>query len=704
MMDVFCLVFVCPQFPYTEYMDTLSPNKSAALTPEQEVRYIAGVGPAVAAKLATLDIRTIRDLLYHIPIGYEDLGQLRDVSTTPAKVAGAFAVDIHNVHVFRTPRKGWIVTEASGTNNGAHVKLVWFHQPYLVKKINAGSQVWIYGAHDGGTIPIFTNPSLIQETDIGTLQPKYPLRAGVTQLALRKYIHSALQHVVFSEDPIPESVRTQYHLCDLESSLRSIHFPNSLADATQARRRLSFQELLYVQLSIRQSRRVAEQERAPSVPYHHDAFKGVVDALPFTLTDEQRKILWAIVQDIGRPTPMMRLLQGDVGSGKTVIATMAAYHMALHEYQTAILAPTEILAMQHGHSIAQLLRTTGLTIGVLTGATGMLYTGGTAQVSTPKDVRKLLSEGNIHIAVGTHALLEKNTSFSKLGLAVVDEQHRFGVSQRSALKSKTQGYTPHFLSLSATPIPRSLQLALYGDVTISSLHTKPQHRAEIRTQQLGSITKTVLAHIQQEVAADHRVYIVCPSIEEESESAAVLNVYKNMVQLLPGIPIGMVHGKMNSQEKHAAIESLRSGATPVCVATTVIEVGMDISNATLMVILDAERFGLAQLHQLRGRIGRSTLPSWCYAISTAKNNPRLQAFCSTTDGFRIAELDLKLRGPGEITGTRQSGDLNISIANLDDVRLLTDVTQAAEKLSGHINHFPLLEKEMYQWQRSVHWE
>ena len=504
------------------------------------------------------------------------------------------------------------------------------------------------------------------------VMPIYPLTAGLSNASVLKAVEQALAICPVPEEVLPESVRMQYGILPAERAYHAIHQPASMTEAELAKKRLIFEEFFVFSAGLSLMRAARAGKQLP--PYQDTELKDFYGALPFTLTGAQQRAIEEIVKDLKRGVPMNRLVQGDVGSGKTMVAAAAAYLAVKNKKQAALMAPTEILAEQHYQSLSKLLTPLGVRVSLLTGS---------LTPKNKKEVRSCIEAGETDLVVGTHALVSESTVFQNLGLVIADEQHRFGVGQRSALSGK--GTDPHLLVMSATPIPRTLALLMYGDLEVSILDELPPGRQQTDTFLVGeSYRARINAFIRKQVAEGHQCYVVCPAVEENGDlDITAATVWAETLQktVFPDLRVALLHGQMKGAEKEAVMGSFARQEADVLVATTVIEVGVDVPNATLMVIEDADRFGLSQLHQLRGRVGRGSAKSYCILVSHSKNadtNGRLKALCSTTDGFKIAEEDLKLRGPGDFFGARQSGLPVFRVASLScDLKTLKEAQQAS---------------------------
>ncbi len=670
------------------------------LTPVLQLR---GVGPAIAEKLAAKGLATVGDLLLNLPRRYEDRRTPRTIDEAPlgerSMIVGTI-VKAHEAHGRRRRLEVLLRDEA-----GAHLLLLWFHyRGSMLQRLAPGTRVLVSGevraGYRGGGKTIThpdvepfgsaagAEPAALKDDDsFGRIVPVYTEVEGVPARSFRRIERRAVdEYLQFVPDALPRQIRERRKLLGLAEALREAHFPDRFADAAaqgrpggEPRRRLAFEELFLVQLGLALRRRGVKVE--PGIAFRADpvTLERIVKALPWPLTGAQVRAVRAIADDMRRTEPMNRLLQGDVGSGKTAVALCAALVAAEDGYQTALMAPTEILAEQHARSLRTLLRSAKIHVELVTGALGQRERNHAA---------RLLRSGTAQIVVGTHALAEEATAFHKLGLVVIDEQHRFGVMTRARLMSK--GHRPDVLVMTATPIPRTLALTLYGDLDVSVLDELPPGRTPIATKVYKDAARAKAYEvIRRELALGHQAYVVLPLVEESEKltdlKAATKERDRLAAEVFPDVTIGLVHGRQSAAERQEAMERFRSGTDRILVATTVIEVGVDVPNASVMLIEHAERFGLSQLHQLRGRVGRGAAKSHCLLItgsSGAEWGPiareRLKVMEQTTDGFRIAEADLELRGPGEFLGTRQSGMPDFAVAELArDQEILVEAREEA---------------------------
>ena len=666
-------------------------QKVATGSLDSPITVLKGVSTALAAKFKRLGVETVRDLLYFFPHRHLDYSQRKHISQL---TEGEEQTVIANVWEAKVAMPGGRrSTEAIVGDETGNVRVVWFNNPYLAKKLPTNSRVVLSGRVGlfNGRL-VFESPEweLLEDKELvhtGRLVPLYPLTQGLHPRQARKLMKEVVDQWAWQvEDFLPPALRQRCNLLELPQALVQAHFPESEDDKERARRGLAFDELLLLQLGVL-ARKRDWQESQPGHPFNIKTplLDKLTKSLPFALTSAQQKVLGEILADLEKPIPMSRLLQGEVGSGKTVVATAALLVGAASGYQGAFMAPTEILAEQHFANVCQLLSRAGAQVaeeenlrrysGLLSRPlTIALLIGGISQ-ARKQEIQQLISRGDIDIIIGTHALIQEGVEFKRLGLAVVDEQHRFGVAQRSALRQK--GFNPHVLVMTATPIPRTLALTLYGDLDLSVIDELPPGRQVVKTKWLKpSQRDSAYAFLRKQVAEGRQAFIICPLVEESeviAAKAAVAEYERLSNEVFPDLRLGLIHGRMSVAEKDEVMHRFRSGKLDVLVSTPVVEVGIDVPNATVMLVESADRFGLSQLHQFRGRVGRGQEQSYCMLLS---QNPseigreRLDIIEKTHDGFQLAEEDLKLRGPGEFFGTRQSGLPDLRMAKLSDVALL----------------------------------
>ena len=643
------------------------------------ITILKGIGPSKAKQFANLNIFTLGDLICHFPRGYEDRTKLVPIEKLEPDVPACFKAMVMNTPRTAHVRKGLDITRVQVADTTGRLNLTFFNSKYVSDQLQYGKEYIFYGAVSGDFIGYnMTNPAFeaLDSAPVTTRRvlPIYPLTAGLSNGAVLKAVRQALEICDPPEEIIPVEIRQQYGILPAERAYSAIHEPASMAEAELAKKRLIFEEFFVFSAGLSLIRASRAEKR--TAPYANTDLEDFHKALPFALTGAQTRAVNEIMADFRRGAPMNRLVQGDVGSGKTMVAAAAAFAAARNGHQSALMAPTEILAEQHYKSLQKLFAPMGIRVALLTGS---------MKPKEKRDVRENIQLGLVDLVVGTHALITDATVFSDLGLVITDEQHRFGVGQRAKLSAK--GTDPHLLVMSATPIPRTLALLMYGDLDVSILDELPPGREPVDTFLVGeSYRARINAFIRKQVAEGHQCFVVCPAVEENEElGVKAATVWAETLQqtVFPDLRIALLHGQMKGAEKEEAMASFARGEADVMVATTVIEVGVDVPNATLMVIEDADRFGLSQLHQLRGRVGRGKAKSYCILTSHNKNQEtlqRLKALCRTTDGFKIAEEDLKLRGPGDFFGSRQSGLPTFRVANLSyDLQTLKDAQAASAR-------------------------
>src|SRR5579875_696199 len=695
-----------------------------------DITAVPGIGASVAAKLHNLGIRTVRDLLFYFPREHRDYSKLTKISHIPFNEVTTTMGLIWDVEQKRTSN-GRTRTIATISDDTGKLSVTWFNQSYLYKQLKEAKDSYIvvtgikqrFGNKVEFSVRSHEFPDQGDLLHTGRLVPIYPLTEGLHAKALRRYTKWVVdRYAAMVPDHLPPMIRSAGHLLTLPEAIAQIHYPENDELLQAARRRLAFDELFLIQLGM-QERRTRWQHEAPqgtafnidyrrifvhppedvepsapashTVQREHDAQRGRDESrpygtlwsmvaseqpfeatLPFAFTPAQRRVIGEICNDLAQNRPMCRLLQGDVGAGKTAVAAAALFMAASNGFQSALMAPTELLAEQHYRSVSKMLEPFGISTVLLSGS---------LRQRERQQARAALESGQASIAIGTHALIQEDVAFQKLGLVIVDEQHRFGVEQREALRQK--GYHPHMLVMTATPIPRTLALTLYGDLDISIIDQLPPGRQKIITRwRTGTRRNEAMATIVHEVAAGRQAFIICPLIEESDSLAAkaATTEYERLQrEVFPNLRLGLLHGAMKAAEKDQVMRQFRDGELDILVATSVIEVGIDIPNATVMVIEDADRFGLSQLHQFRGRVGRGKHQSFCYVLSAdagQQAQERLGVFQEIDDGFRLAEEDLRLRGPGDFIGVRQSGMPELRVADLSDTALIELSRKLAARL------------------------
>ena len=696
------------------------------------VQYVKGIGPRLAQVLDAKGLRTVDDLLHYLPFRYEDRLNPRGINELRAGEMATVIAEVRNSGLFRTRRMP--IFQMTAGQGRAKLKCIWFNATYLRDRFKPGQMVALYGKveqdHYGGELQL-TQPQFEilgdpedssaegaeakagASLEVGRIVPIYESagQGRLTSRWFRRIIHAALSNLPPEvADPIPAAVRSHLSLISPREALRRVHWPEAgeslqdlQASRTPAHIRLIFEELFFIELGLELKRRELKAQTGIAFRLDESVRSAIKKILPFHPTGAQKRALKEIADDMAQPVPMRRLLQGDVGSGKTLVAFEAAIIAIENGYQVALMAPTEILAQQHFFSARRILEAAGYRVVLLTGS---------MEEERKRETRRHIAQGNAQLVIGTHALIEQKVEFAKLGLVVVDEQHRFGVLQRFKLMKKTT--EPDVLVMTATPIPRTLALTLYGDLDVSVLDEMPPGRMPIVTRRVSDERSAeVWDFLGKQAAAGHQAYVVYPVIEEneETELKAALKMYKELSKkVFPTLRVGLLHGRLDSDLKDQVMRLFQKGELDILVATTVIEVGVDVPNATVMVIEHAERFGLAQLHQLRGRIGRGSAKSYCVLMTGGKvsedGERRLDALVRTTDGFQIAELDLELRGPGEFFGTRQAGLPSFQVANLIRDRQLLEAAklEAAAVIAGPNSEISQVEIERALRHMRTRWQ
>lgn len=679
------------------------------------VSSITRVGQSTAGKLKKLGIETAQDLIFYYPFRWQDFSLVSEIAKLEPTDAATVKGKIQLINNRRSFAKRKNLTEALIADKSGSIKVIWFNQPYLIKVLSPGDEVYLSGKVDFDRYNLqFVNPVYEKaggETiHTARLVPIYSLTGNLTQKQIRFLISAVMPAVNFINDWLPPEIIKKFNLPDLKFALRQIHFPQNQKSMAEAQWRLKFEELFLFQLRILLSKREIASSPAEPIKFYEKETKKFVDSLPFKLTDDQRRAAWQIISDLGKNRPMNRLLEGEVGSGKTVVALLAMFNAALDGRQAVLMAPTEILAGQHYNNICRLLGKTKIKTALLTRSQQILNQKKTAK----KEVFKKIKSGGAKIIIGTHALVQEKVEFANLVLAVIDEQHRFGVKQRQLLRQKSAGKEtlPHLLSMTATPIPRSLALSLYGDLDLSVIYELPKERKKIITKIIEPKNRrAAYDFVRSEIKAGRQAFVICPLIDLSDKLGvkAVTAEYEKLKdQIFPDLKIAMLHGKLKAANKEEVMADFLAKKFDILTATSVVEVGVDAANASVMLIEGAERFGLAQLHQFRGRVGRSSHQSYCFLFTeneSEKTRQRLDALISAKDGFELAEYDLKFRGPGEIYGLVQSGFPEFKIAQLTDYEIITQAKEAAEAvISEGLDKYPALKQKMDQVVEKIHLE
>ena len=692
--------------------------------------------------LEKMGIKTVRDLLWHFPVRYEDFSKIYAIAELEPGQQATIQAAIEDVRIRRT-RRGFTIIEAVLADESGSLRAVWFNQPYITNVLRAGrianfsGKVSISDENDlylsGPAYEVLkaaTAESRPETTHTARLVPVYPETKGITSRGIRFLTQRILKQGPAVDEWLPASVLHETKLPTLKSAIEAIHFPKKIESALAAQKRFSFEDLFLLQIwNLEQKLKLSEKE-APAIPTNIDRVKAILEGLPFTLTQSQKQSFWEIIQDIGKSKPMNRLLQGDVGSGKTIVAALSALMAAESGHQTAFMAPTEILVRQHFETMQKFLKNVPgdekPTIGIVTAneATA-LYSDGLEAKMSKKEFLAKTTAGSIAIVFGTHSLIQKSVSFKDLGLVVIDEQHRFGTSQRRTLARGNADLVPHFLSMSATPIPRTLMLTIFGDLDLSLITELPAGRKPITTKIVGPTERqSAYAFMRSEIKSGRQAFVICPRIDPDDETAkadrkivstlelrSVKEEYERLSKkIFPDVRVAMLHGQMKPQEKESVMREFKEGRSDILVATSVIEVGVDIPNATIMMIEGADRFGLAQLYQFRGRVGRGGHESYCLLMSESKGESvqgRLGAILKAKNGFELAEYDLKLRGPGEFFGGAQSGFPDTIMSGLQNPDLIKESREAAFaliKADPSLRGEPKLRSKLAEFEKRIHQE
>jgi len=713
------------------------------ITLDTDVSEISRVGKTTAGRLNRLGIASVRDLLLFFPFRYEDFRVQKKIADLKpgeqANIVGA----IDFIQNRRSSRKRMYITEALVSDGSDTIKIVWFNQPFLAKNLKTGDRVSLAGKIDGESGSLVMPSPQYEKSGTGAslhtqgLVPMYHLTSNITQKQIRFLIAQTIGAAGSLKDWLPPAAAKRQKLIPLLSAVKKIHFPKNHKDIELARQRLAFNELFLLQIQSVLAKLDRQSSQAEPIEFKEKATKDFVGSLPFSLTAAQKKAAWQIIKDIGQNQPMSRLLEGDVGSGKTIVALIAMLNTALNGYQSVLMVPTEILARQHFNSISKLLQNYKIKIGLVTHSEKSIYKLQITNYKLQKNSKiqsrvlgtntKITAQEVINqsdIVIGTHALIQENIEFKNLVLAIIDEQHRFGVEQRKALIEKSRknqlpenplsAISPHFLSMTATPIPRSLALALYGDLDLSIINELPKNRRPIITKVVPEADRQMAYDfIRNQIKSGRQVFVICPLIDL-SDKLGVKSVKEEFAKLdavvFPELKIGLLHGRLKAKEKEAVMQNFLDNEIKILVSTSVVEVGVDVPNATIMMIEGAERFGLAQLHQFRGRVGRAEYQSYCFLFAetaSEKTMRRLEALVNCHDGFALARMDLKFRGPGEVFGTAQKGFPELKIATLFDYGLMLRARQEAENIireDRSLTEWPELKKRIITLNNLTHQE
>lgn len=719
-----------------------------------KVEEVPKIGLTYQKRLKKFGIKTIRDLLFHFPSRYDDFSEIINIKEARQRLGEVVCVqgrivEIENKHTFK---KWMAMTEAIIEDDTGQVKAVWFNQPYISKSFQEDDFVCLAGKISLYKEGIYlNNPSheKINEigenealTHTGRIVPVYPETRGITSRWLRYVIKPLLYR--FAEqipETLPKEIIKKYKFLPINEAIWQLHFPESFEAADAAKSRFSFEEIFLIQLNVLKEKIKLMRKQSPACKMDADLMKKFTESLPFQLTDSQKKCAFQILKDLEKSVPMSRLLEGDVGSGKTIVATMASLSVVANGHQVAFLAPTEILAKQHFKSISNLLKNFNVRMGLLTGKDARIFKNNEVAEVSKKSFLGDLENGQIDIAVGTHSLIQKGVVFKNLGLAIVDEQHRFGVEQRDYLV-KGRKMIAHLLSMTATPIPRTLALTIYGDLDLSLIDEMPKNRKKIKTIIVEPSQRSqAYEFIKKEVADGKGVFVICPKIENQNskikeqktesivgsfapqnypmalgnlamqEVKAVKDEYEKLSkEIFPDLRITMLHGKMKAAEKERIMIDFQKGEVDILLSTSVVEVGVDVPRATIMMIEGAERFGLSQLHQFRGRVGRNDMQSYCFLFTTSPdqlNRKRLKALVESSNGFELAQKDLEIRGPGSLYGTQQWGIGDMAMQGLSNIFLVEKTRAAAKEIlekDPELKNYPELKERLKQFQQKIHFE
>ncbi|HNZ84038.1 MAG TPA: ATP-dependent DNA helicase RecG [Candidatus Pacearchaeota archaeon] len=709
------------------------------ITLDSDINFLPGIPTVYRKKLKNLEINKVRDLLFYFPTRYQDFSKLIEIKNIPANqdvsIRGQI-LEIKNNFIRR-----YKITSALISDETGNIKATWFGQTYLSKILKKGDWVILAGKTVQTKSGIHLSNPIYEKIDpqefdsnhlnlmhTGRIIPIYSQSQKLSSRWIRKIISGILNEISDINEYLPENIIKEHNLLDLKTALSQVHFPDSMEKAKLAQQRFAFDELLVLELLVIKEKIKNSAQDSIAFPIKLEAVQSFVKSLPFPLTDDQKKAVWRILKDMESPSPMSRLLEGDVGSGKTVVAAIACLNVIKNGYQAAFMAPTEILAIQHFKTLSKIFAGFNINVGLLTGKQDKFMSkklkGQPIEISKKKLIEKT-EEGEINILVGTHALIKGKVKFKDLGILIIDEQHRFGVAQRASLikeRKQKKTYVPHLLSMTATPIPRSLALTVYGDLDLTIIKQMPEGRKKIITQIITEEKRqNTYDFIADEIKSGRQAFVICPRIQENKDQKEKKNsswedvksatkVFCHLQEkIFPNLKIALLHGKMPIKEKDKTMQNFKDKKYDILVSTSVVEVGVDVPNATVMMIEGAERFGLAQLHQFRGRVGRSQYQSYCFLFLSdgSSSNERSLALVKSETGFAVAQKDLEIRGPGEIFGTKQSGIPDIVMSALKDIELVEKTRQIAKEIlisDQHLKKYPELSKRLNSFKEKVHLE
>ncbi|PLX21755.1 DNA helicase RecG [Candidatus Parcubacteria bacterium] len=686
---------------------------------DTNIKHLNRVGETTAKRLKRLGIETISDLISFFPFRYENFSKSKKIKDLLSGESANVVGHIELINTKKSFRKKISITEAILRDEEDSIRVIWFNQAFISKNIKPGDKVSITGKveNDNGSLviksPVYDKAENGDNINTQGIVPVYHSTSNISQKQIRFLIKSALKFLDFLEDPLPKEVNERLKLDQINKAIEKIHFPKSENDISTAQKKLAFNELFLLQIKYISIRKTLQNKKSPKINFLEKETKNFVNSLPFKLTDSQRKSAWEILGDIQKNSPMSRLLEGDVGSGKTVVASIAILNTILGAKQSAIMAPTEILAEQHYKTLLELFKNEKVNIALL--SRNFFIING--EKHTKKKILKEIAENKIDLIIGTHSLFQDSVSFKNLALVVIDEQHRFGVEQRKALLDKCglpDKQSPHFLSMTATPIPRSLALSIYGDLDISIINELPKGRLPIITKLVPPTKENSLhSFVREQINQGRQSFVVCPLIDPSDKLGlkSVKEVYERFSQnIFPDLKIEMLHGKMKNDEKEHIMENFSSNKTNILISTSVIEVGIDIPNANIIIIEGADRFGLSQLHQFRGRVGRGEHQSYCFLATESKAEntlKRLEAMLKTNNGFELSKIDLKLRGPGEFFGSSQKGFPELKVATLFDYEQILLARKSAEEVMKDdpgLTKNPNLKKSLDSFEDDIHLE